>query len=191
MGGDFLALLLETHPSWAVSVTCLARNAQRSEILKSAYPDLRIVYGSLDDSELLEVEAARADIVLHFASSDHVGAAEAIAMGLKKTGGFWIHTSGTDVLLLQPSEDSGSLKTFNDWERVNDCTSRPGIVPNLWYQKLHLRIALAQTRLPTVQLIKWFSQSPRLLSKQPSCAPLWSTDEVVGRATSAQFKLTK
>ncbi len=87
---------------------------------------MRIVYGTLDDAKVLENEAARAEIVLHFASSDHVGAAEAISRGLKKSGGYWIHTSGTDVLLLQPSEGHEDVKTFDDWDRIEQCTNRPG-----------------------------------------------------------------
>lgn len=127
MGGDFLALLLETHPEWATSLTCLVRNQARGESLNATYSDVRLVYGALDDVELLENEAAKAEIVVHFASSDHVGAAEAISKGLKKSGKkYWIHTSGTDVLLLQPSEDRQNVKTFDDWDLVKQCTSRAG-----------------------------------------------------------------
>ena len=126
MGGDFLALLLQTYPEWATSLACLARDQARGESLKAAYPNVRLVYGTLDDSKVLENEAAKAEIVLHFASSDHVGAAEAISRGLKKSGGYWIHTSGTDILLLQPSEGHKDVKTFDDWDAVKQCTSRPG-----------------------------------------------------------------
>lgn len=87
---------------------------------------MSLVYGTLDDAEVLENEAAEAEIVLHFASSDHVGAAEAISRGLKKIGGYWIHTSGTDILLLQPSEGQKGVKTFDDWDGIEQCTSRPG-----------------------------------------------------------------
>ena len=68
--------------------------------------------------------------MLHFASSDHVGAAEAISRGLKNgRGGYWIHTSGTDILLLQESEKHSGLKTFDDWDGVKECMSRPGMQP--------------------------------------------------------------
>ncbi|KAE8414670.1 hypothetical protein BDV36DRAFT_298802 [Aspergillus pseudocaelatus] len=49
----------------------------------SSYPKARIVIGGNDDSALLEREAAWADFVIHTAdSSDHDGAAKAIAKGL-------------------------------------------------------------------------------------------------------------
>lgn len=131
MGGDFLALLHETHPEWAASITYLVRDQARAESLKNTYPNLRLVYGTLDDAKILENEAAMADIVLHFASSDHVGAAEAISKGLQKSGGYWIHTSGTDILLLQPSESHHNIKTFDDWDGVKQCTSRPGTLSPL------------------------------------------------------------
>ena len=126
MGGDFLFLVLQTHPEWAASITCLARDQARGECLKATYPDARIVYGTLDDAKVLEKEAAKAEFVLHFASSDHVGAAEAISRGLKKSGGYWIHTSGTDILLLQASEGHEDVKTFDDWDGIGQCTKRPG-----------------------------------------------------------------
>lgn len=126
MGGDFLFLVLQTYPEWATFITCLARDQARVECLKATYSDVRIVYGTLDDAKVLENEAAKAEIVLHFASSDHVGAAEAISRGLKKSGGYWIHTSGTDILLLQPSEGHEDVKTFDDWDRIEQCTNRPG-----------------------------------------------------------------
>lgn len=82
----------------------------------------------MDDTELLETEAAKADIVLHFASSDHVGAAEAIAKGLKRgSGGHWIHTSGTDILLLQEGEEHTGPKIINDWDGVEECINRPSM----------------------------------------------------------------
>ena len=126
MGGDFLVLLLESHPEWATSITCLARDQARGKCLKTRFPDVQLVYGTLDDAKVLEDESAKAEIVLHFASSDHVGAAEAISRGLKQSGGYWIHTSGTDLLLLQPSEGHAGVVTFDDWDGVKQCTSRPG-----------------------------------------------------------------
>ncbi|KAF9969056.1 hypothetical protein BGZ73_008776 [Actinomortierella ambigua] len=62
------------------------------------------VLGSLDDSNLLTEESAKADIVLHFAHADHVPAIHAIVKGLKQQGQrnlarpILIHTSGTGIL---------------------------------------------------------------------------------------------
>ena len=56
-----------------------------------------------------------------------MGAVEAIARGLQRSGaGCWIHTSGTDIFMLQAGEDQGQVKRFDDWEGVEECTSRPG-----------------------------------------------------------------
>ena len=75
--------------------------------------------------------------MLHFASSDHVGAAVAIKRGIERRvargeTARWIHTSGTDVFMLQEGEKGeknevdGEVKSFDDWERVKECVGRPG-----------------------------------------------------------------
>lgn len=40
------------------------RTQEKADKVKKAYPNVNIVLGGLDDSELLEKEAAKADIVL-------------------------------------------------------------------------------------------------------------------------------
>lgn len=50
------------HPDYEYA--CLVRSKDKAEAVKKAFPDVRIVLGSLDDSQLLEEEAAKADIVL-------------------------------------------------------------------------------------------------------------------------------
>jgi len=62
-----------------------------------------------------------------------VGAAEAVKAGLLKgKGGFWIHTSGTDLLLnpkvLNGAKDEhvGEVKVFDDWKNVMEVISFPG-----------------------------------------------------------------
>ncbi|KAG0258990.1 hypothetical protein BG011_002885 [Mortierella polycephala] len=65
------------------------------------------VLGSLDDLDLLEKEAANADVVLSFADADHLKSTQAILKGLKhrprpqdgRRRPILIHTSGTGVLL--------------------------------------------------------------------------------------------
>jgi hypothetical protein len=95
----------------------------------STYPNIKLVYGTIEDSNVIEAEAARADVVLHFASSDHVGAAQAIRRGLEMgKGGIWVHTSGTNILL-DPSEKKDlerEKKIFDDWDGVSECLSLPG-----------------------------------------------------------------
>ena len=43
---------------------CLVRTEEKGEQVKKVFPNARIVLGDLDDSALLEEEAAKADIVL-------------------------------------------------------------------------------------------------------------------------------
>ncbi|PVH81839.1 NAD(P)-binding protein [Cadophora sp. DSE1049] len=131
VGGDILHALLEAHPWWEEYITCLARSTTRGAALLAAYPKIRVVYGDLNDSAIIEEEASKADIVLHFASSDHVGAASAIKRGMEKgVGGYWIHTSGTDILL-NPKilgggrDDDGEVKVYDDWDHVEELVSFP------------------------------------------------------------------
>jgi nucleoside-diphosphate-sugar epimerase len=94
---------------------------------------VKLVYGTLDDSDVLTKEASKADIVAHWADADHAGAAEAIISGLEKrkengaTGdGFLVHTSGTGVLTWETFDKDafGVLlpKVFDDWDGVREVT---------------------------------------------------------------------
>lgn len=40
------------------------RTQEKADLVKDAFPSVRIVLGNLDDAELLKEEAAKADIVL-------------------------------------------------------------------------------------------------------------------------------
>lgn len=138
MGGDVLHGLLKAHPAYASSITCLVRDQNRGQDLREHYPELKIVYGTLDDSSVIEAEVAKAEIVLNFASCDHVRAAEAIKRGIEKRGsGILIHTSGTDILL-PPGLKGGSggvTKVYDDWDGVKECLSLPGMISFLFWQQ--------------------------------------------------------
>lgn len=89
-----------------------------------------MVYGILEDSDILENEAAKADIVLSVADCDHVGAHLALKKGLEKgKGGVWIHASGTDILLPPGKRGglSGDEVVYDDWDGIGDCITIPGI----------------------------------------------------------------
>jgi hypothetical protein len=112
------------------------RSPSRSASLTATYPAIKVVSGTLDDFQILSEEAAKADIVFHFASSDHVSAAEAIKAGLQKGDGemkYWIHTSGTDILLspkiLEGQEvenDVEKVKVYDDWDGIKELVSFNG-----------------------------------------------------------------
>ncbi len=105
----------------------MARSPSRGAALSAAYPNIKVVYGDLEDHHtIIEKEASKADIILHFASSDLVGTASAIQRGMQNgVGGYWIHRSGTDILL-NPKilgggrDNDGEVKVYDDWEHVEE-----------------------------------------------------------------------
>ncbi|KAK6388771.1 hypothetical protein LTR65_007250 [Meristemomyces frigidus] len=133
IAGDATHALYEAHPDY--EYTALVRTQEKADVVKKAFPPIRIVLGNLDDSDLLKEEAAKADIVLHAAdASDHEGAAKAIAAGLasghsKEKPGYWLHTGGTGILTFTDA-NSGKLgewtdKEYNDWSGVDEVTHLP------------------------------------------------------------------
>ena len=127
VGGDILHALLGGHSWWEEYITCLARSPYWGAALSAAYPNIEAVYGDLGDHHtIIEEEASKADIILHFASSDLVGAASAIQREMHQgVGGYWIHTSGTDILLNLKilggeRDDGGEVKVYDDWEHVEN-----------------------------------------------------------------------
>lgn len=62
IGGDVLYSLVKAHPDF--EYTLLVRNEERGKPVAAAYPNARLVYGTLDDADVIEKEAAAADIVV-------------------------------------------------------------------------------------------------------------------------------
>ncbi|KAI1077418.1 NAD(P)-binding protein [Whalleya microplaca] len=102
IGGDALYALSQSHPEY--EFTLLVRNEERGALVAAAYPNARLVYGTLDDAEVIEKAAAEADVVVHTAdSADNQPSARAIAKGLSAghtaaKPGYWIHVCGTGLL---------------------------------------------------------------------------------------------
>jgi nucleoside-diphosphate-sugar epimerase len=134
IGGDALYALYKAHPEY--EYTALVRNPDKGALVAASYPSVRLVYGDLDGSALLEEESSKADIVLHTAdASDHMKAAQAIAKGIlashsKPHPGFWLHTSGTGILCWKDAEtktfgEAPSSPAYNDLEGISSLTSLP------------------------------------------------------------------
>ncbi|KAG4443179.1 hypothetical protein IFR05_001321 [Cadophora sp. M221] len=134
IGGDVLFALYKVHPEF--EYTALVRNSDKGALVAAAFASVRLVYGTLDDSKLLEEECFKADIVIHTAnSSDHAGAAKAIVKGIdaghtKEKPGFWLHLSGTGILCWKDMDtetygEAPSQQPYDDVERVSDLTSLP------------------------------------------------------------------
>jgi nucleoside-diphosphate-sugar epimerase len=128
-GGDALYAVAKTYPD--LEITALVRNSDKGAKVASQYAKVRLVYGDLESSDLLTKEAAAADIVLHCADCDHLGAAEAIIAGLAQSQkqSYLIHTSGTGMLAFQDSEEGTygvkREKVFDDWDGIGEVTSIP------------------------------------------------------------------
>lgn len=84
IGGDALYQIATKHPDYDISA--LVRDSDKGAQVASQYPKIRLVYGTLDDSKTLEEEAAKADVVLNFASADHEAGAKALVQGLASKG---------------------------------------------------------------------------------------------------------
>jgi len=84
----------------------LVRNSANAKII--AEYGIEPILGSLDDTAVLQAQAAAADAVINAASSDHRGAVEALVAALAGSGKTFIHSSGSsivaDLAMGEPSE---------------------------------------------------------------------------------------
>ncbi|KAE8383274.1 hypothetical protein BDV26DRAFT_251992 [Aspergillus bertholletiae] len=131
IGGDTFYAVHQAHPDWQYSV--LVRSKDKAAQVTSKYPNVRIVHGDLDSSEVIEEEVRSADIVLHCADCDHVASAEAIAKGAAHhtpEKPVWvIHTSGTGILTVEDFRTNTwgfyRSKEHNDWDGVDELLNLP------------------------------------------------------------------
>ena len=128
------------HPEY--EITALCRNSDKGAKVASKFAKVKLVYGDLDSSDLIEQESKVADIVCHFAHADHEASAQAIIKGLSShdpsVPGFLIHTSGTGILMFEDMRDGKTNsfgvnfreKVYDDLENVKEVTSLPGDAPH-------------------------------------------------------------
>ena len=62
IGGDALYDISRAYPN--LELALLVRSREKAEAVQTQYPKARIVLGGLDDSEIIQKEAAWADIVI-------------------------------------------------------------------------------------------------------------------------------
>lgn len=62
IAGDAFYELYSKHPDYEYAA--LVRTQEKADIVKKVFPNVRIVLGGNDDSEILKEEAAKADVVL-------------------------------------------------------------------------------------------------------------------------------
>ncbi|KAI5362229.1 Putative NAD-dependent epimerase/dehydratase, NAD(P)-binding domain-containing protein [Septoria linicola] len=168
IGGDALYAIATAHPEY--EITALVRNSDKGAKVASQYAKIKLVYGDLDSSELIEQESKVADIVCHFANADHEGSARAIIKGLSNhdpsVPGFYIHTSGTGILMWEDIRESKTNgyglkfrdKVYDDLENVSEVTALPDEAPHRNVDKivlgagtnLHDRVKTAIVSPPTI-----------------------------------------
>jgi nucleoside-diphosphate-sugar epimerase len=153
VGGDALYTILRAHPDWQYSF--FVRDRTRLGSITDVYPSVRVVEGDLDDYELLKSEAAAADVVLHFASSDHGPAVRAILEGLGSDSKprFLIHTSGAANLLyddiVSGSVGNKGTKIYDDIADIATITSFPEVVFHRPVDKLVLEASVKYPNIRT------------------------------------------
>jgi hypothetical protein len=146
VGGDAVFALLKKYPEWEPSIRVLVRDLEKGKAISTVFPKIQLVVGDLNDANLLEEEAGKADIVLNFADSDHPASAFAITRGAKRHASnkpvFMIHTSGTGILTWETVKTGtyGELehKVYNDWDGVGEVTSLPDAAAHRNVDKIFL-----------------------------------------------------
>lgn len=136
----------------------MVRNEERGKIVASKYPSSRLVYADLSDSQTLEKEASKADIVIHCASIEDAVSSAALAKGLAKRSrdgpAFWICLSGTDNLAWRTVQDDSYGKSYDqvydDFEHVSDVTSLPDDAPHRDVEKIQLAASSHNVRVAIV-----------------------------------------
>ncbi|KIW05054.1 uncharacterized protein PV09_04209 [Verruconis gallopava] len=129
IGGSVFDAIVKRHPEY--DVTAFVRKTPSDFEVK--YPDVKLVYGTWDDSEILKKAASEADIVVQCGNSDHLGAVTALLDGLVARGkkSFYIHLSGTGILsdFKDPEGPANrgrlSQKVYNDLTGIAEVISRP------------------------------------------------------------------
>ncbi|KAG0043000.1 hypothetical protein BGZ83_011948 [Gryganskiella cystojenkinii] len=131
IGSTVTDLLLKESAKSKRTFRALVRSPEKAKDIRSL--GIEPVLGSLDDFQLLEKEAAHADIVLSFADSDHPGSVQAILKGLQhrprpengRKRPILIHTSGAGVLLDEASGSYGSQTIYYDSDAAQLSTLGP------------------------------------------------------------------
>lgn len=133
IGGDALRTIHTAHPDY--DITVLVRTKDKGEIVRGHFPNIRLVYGTLDDFDLLADEASKADITCHLASCEHEAAAKAVAEGVSRNPtGYLIHLSGADYICF-PDLNSGTYgkrgdRVFNDLMDCEEILALPNKAPH-------------------------------------------------------------
>ncbi len=122
VGGDILHQVFKSFPSARVSA--LVRNAEKSKALIATYPQIELRQGTLDSAEVIEEEAASADVVISAADFHHHGLADSISRGILKSTTpsptTWLQISGSSIVavpdIIKGRFGEHSDDEYNDYE---------------------------------------------------------------------------
>lgn len=96
IGGSVLDTIVTRHPEY--DIHALLRTVPPT--FETRYPNVKIVKGDYDSSDILAEAASQADVVVHNGNSDHEASLNALIAGLlrRPTPGFLLHLSGTGIV---------------------------------------------------------------------------------------------
>ncbi|KAK4892309.1 hypothetical protein LTR27_009143 [Elasticomyces elasticus] len=128
IGGTVLDTVVKQHPEYEVTV--LLRN--EPEKFSKLYPNVKVVNGDYDSTDLISETAAKANIVIHCGNSDHEPSIKALIAGLLRRDepSFLIHLSGTGIVAdYRDDTYHGTLnpKIWSDVDDIDAITSMPDI----------------------------------------------------------------
>ncbi|RGP64016.1 hypothetical protein FLONG3_9715 [Fusarium longipes] len=162
IGGDVLYLLLKSHPDY--KVRALVRDESKGAAITSAFSQVEIVNGSLDDADVIAKEAREADVVLHLAATGHLNSVQTIYEALlnKPKGSkspYYIQISGASVLTAGELADearifgSGSDVIHNDLTGLDSIKSFIKQYPNRDVDNYFLSVNEEKTPVKTALVI--------------------------------------
>ncbi|OAK99958.1 NAD(P)-binding protein [Phaeosphaeriaceae sp. SRC1lsM3a] len=116
VGGTVVGPLVRKHPEY--QVVSLVRTDEQATIARSAFPTVETVIGDLDNSTVLEAEAAKADVVLNLASADHIAGVVSLIKGVAQSNNknaVVIHISGTGIMTdMSNGPGNPASRVYND-----------------------------------------------------------------------------
>lgn len=131
VGGQVLRELLNSNED--LEINCLVRSAEKAKKLPK---DVKTVIGSNGDKSLMRNASSQADIVMHFSgSSDDEQGPPCIAEGLSQNGGWYIHTSGTDILTEKVKGDMSYGTIYDDQKDIDKLHNLPDSQPHRTVEK--------------------------------------------------------
>ncbi|KAL1954277.1 hypothetical protein VTO42DRAFT_1463 [Malbranchea cinnamomea] len=124
IGGTILDTLVTRHPEY--EITALLR--REPEGFRQRYPNIKVVRGDYDSSDLLADCAAAADVVVHNGNSDHEASLQALLAGLQRRGtlsspAFLIHLSGTGIMADWRTPDQRGKLNPKVWSDISDISA--------------------------------------------------------------------